>query len=425
MLAINGGEKICEDIWIKWPIPNLRTKNLLSKTLDSRRWTIRGWYNGEKSKQIEFSERFADYMNSKHCILTSSGSTGLIIALEACDIGFGDEVIVPIYTWIATAIAVLNVNAIPIFVDVNEATGCISPEAIEKNVTQKTKAIIPVHLHNSIADMNSILHIANKHNLYVIEDCSQAHCAQYYNKYVGTLGNIGVFSMNQEKVLCCGEGGAVITNDTNLADRLWRLCADGARLTNQQPIIGRYEMIDTGGLLGSNYCMSDFQASILMSELDLLEERNRVRKFNANYLDEKLSEIGSFPMQTSPGTTDRTYFKYSIRIEPTLLGDISIDEIGDALSKELNFDISKTECQPLHQNILYCPHTKQRHKINKDYQESIDISYLRFPVAELLYKTTLVFHHRILLSENKYMKYIVDAFKKVMDNLDDIKSRSR
>lgn len=401
--------------WQEWPIPSNEILEGLREALYSKRWTIRGWYTGVRSKQIEFAEKFASYNNAKYCTTVSSGSTALLVALEACDIGYGDEVIVPVLTWIATAIAVLNVNAIPVFADA-DITGCIDVDKIEQHITPKTKAIIVVHLHCGVAEMDKIMAIAEKHNLYVLEDCAQAHGAKYNNKRVGTIGHIGVFSMNQEKVLACGEGGAIITNDKLLYERSGRLRADGARYDSNRTLIkGQYELIDEGGLISSNYCMSDFQAAILLSELDKLEERNLRRLNNAIYLDKELSKIpGLLPLYHEKPGTQRTIFKYCIRIDRSVYQDIDIASMGKRLSFEIGFTIEQTECCPLHINPLYQPLTKKRHLLNNDYAGRIDVTGLSFPVAELLYDTVLIFHHRILLETVEKMDYIVSAFRKVL-----------
>lgn len=414
MLALIGGSPVRKSSWPIWPPQSDNAINHLAEVLESHRWTIRGWYTGKPSKQDQFAKEFAKYNGVRHCIMVSSGSSGLSVALESLDIGFGDEVIVPIYTWIATAIAIVNVNAIPVFVDADPETGCIDANFVESVITSKTRAIIPVHLHCSVADMNKIMSIARKYNLAVIEDCAQSHGARYYDKFVGSIGDIGVFSMNQEKILACGEGGAVITNSEDISDKVCRLRADGSRESPSKPIVGQYELEDVGGLMGANYCMSDFQAAVLLAELSSIEERNRLRESNAAYLDEKLSDLGGLiPIRSSSGTTARTYFKYAIRRNPEVFPGVSTSKICQALSAELGFTVEQTECQPLHQNQLYCPETKHRHHLSEEYVKRLSLSESTFPSAEDHYKNSLVFHHRILLGTQQDMDDIVEAFAKV------------
>jgi L-glutamine:2-deoxy-scyllo-inosose/3-amino-2,3-dideoxy-scyllo-inosose aminotransferase len=419
-LAILGGQPICnvaEKPWPIWPPDSEAAVSYLTETLRSHRWSIRGWYTGEKSIQTIFAERFAEFNDAKHCVMVSSGSTGLLVALETCDIGVGDEVIVPVYTWVATAIAVTNVNAVPVFVDVDPDTGCIDPEAIEDSITSRTRAIMPVHLHCAVADMDAIISLAAKHGLYVIEDCAQAHGARFNNRHVGTFGHLGVFSMNQEKLLCCGEGGAILTNDDELYDRAFRLRADGSRPATIPSTLGRYELVDTSGLMGGNYCMSDFQAAVLIAELGHLEGRNRRRERNAKYLNERLARLGGLTaVQSSPGTTSRSYFKYPIKRDPEAFENVSTDALCKALTAELGFTIEQTECQPIHQSPLYCPLTKRRHHLSEEYLKRLDVTGLKFHNAEAHYENTLVFHHRTLLGDQDEMDCIVEAFEKVQRN---------
>ncbi|MBS1789639.1 MAG: DegT/DnrJ/EryC1/StrS family aminotransferase [Acidobacteria bacterium] len=419
-LAILGGppvRNVTEKPWPTWPPESEAALPYLTDTLRSHRWSIRGWYTGQESVQTRFAKLFAEFNDAKHCVMVSSGSTSLLVALEACDIGVGDEVILPVYTWIATAIAITNVNAIPVFVDVDPATGCIDPETVEASITPRTRAIVPVHLHCAAADMDAVMRLATKYNLYVIEDCAQAHGARFNNRSLGTFGHFGAFSMNQEKLLCCGEGGAILANDDELYDRAFRLRADGSRIGSTAPILGRYELVDTGGLMGGNYCMSDFQAAVLMGELPHLEERNRRREHNAEYLNEKLTRLdGLTAIQSAPGTTSRSYFKYPIRRDPLAFENVPTAALCKALTAELGFTVEQTECQPLHQNPLYCPLSKRRHHLSEEYSERLCVTGMNFPNAEAHYADTLVFHHRILLGNKDDMDCIVEAFEKVQRN---------
>ncbi|MFX0093308.1 MAG: DegT/DnrJ/EryC1/StrS family aminotransferase, partial [Candidatus Hodarchaeota archaeon] len=192
---------------------------------------------GPYDKISEFEKLFAEYMGVKHAIACSSGTSALHICLAAANIGAGDEVLVPAYTFIATATAVLHQNAIPVFVDIDEKTFCIDPRDIELKITQKTKAIIPVHLFGHPVDLDSILEIANRHNLVVIEDACQAHSAEYKNKKVGSYGLAGCFSFYESKNMMTGEGGVIITDNDDFAKecRLVRHHGEPAATGRHQP----------------------------------------------------------------------------------------------------------------------------------------------------------------------------------------------
>ncbi|HEX2926789.1 MAG TPA: DegT/DnrJ/EryC1/StrS family aminotransferase, partial [Ruminiclostridium sp.] len=298
-LAIKGGKSLRSGKkWSNWPIWNNSANQYIDEVIHSNRWSVRGAWTGQEAKEITFSRKFCEYTGTKYCVLTTTGTMGLMISLEALDISFGDEVIVPALTWIAPVTAILNVGAIPVMVDVEKETTCIDPESIRKAIGPKTKGIIAVHLHCSIANIEEIIKISKEHNLYVIEDCSQAHGAVWEDRYVGTIGDVGVFSMNQEKLLTCGEGGAVITNNPQIYERLFRTKTDGCKFEEPRRIEGEDQLIYDKKCMGSNFCISEFQAAVLLSQLENLTQYNNRRRINARYLDEGLGEIqGLMPLK--------------------------------------------------------------------------------------------------------------------------------
>ena len=206
-LALQGGKAIRHEPWPKWPQGSPRIVDDLTRVASSSRWTVRGWWTGSPTFDEAFSLAFAQHLAVPYCVVTTSGTAALQVALEALDIGFGDEVILPALTWIAPAVAVVNVNAVPVFVDVSRETGCLSPEAVRAALTTKTRCILVVHPYCSLVDMDSISNIARCYGLKVLEDASQAHGARWQDRSAGTIGDVGVFSMNQEKCLPSGEGG--------------------------------------------------------------------------------------------------------------------------------------------------------------------------------------------------------------------------
>lgn len=414
MLAINGGDPVRKDGWPKWPQYTKATEFQLRDVLASGRWAISGPSVGSTPKEREFAEAFARFNGASYCVPTDHGSSALAIALQALGIGVGDEVIVPIMTWVATATAVLNVNAVPKFVDVETDTGCISPEAIRAAVTIRTKAIIPVHLHCTMAAMDSIMSIATENNLRVLEDCAQAHGACWKGKYAGTLGSAGAFSMQQGKVLTCGEGGAVITDDPLIYDRLQQLRADSRRYSREeQPKPGEMYLWDAGEIMGSNYCLSEFHAAILMDQLTRLEAQNRHREANAVYLDERLKAIeGIKPIRRPTQLEKQTLYEYAVRCSSEAFTHKPIDEICRALQAELGFPIYRTD-RPLYENPLYCPATNNRYHLSAEYLAAIIPAKEQFPVARELHAELIVFPHRILLGNRADMDDIVQAFQKV------------
>lgn len=411
MLAHDGGTPIRDsqkNPWPTWPVWGEEERKELISVLDSGIWS----YNGPREQ--EFLGKWLEFTNAKHAVLASNGTVTIQLALEALDIGFGDEVIVPGLTWQATAAAVVDINATPILVDVQEDTFCIDPEKMEEAITPRTKAVIPVHLYGNMADMDSICAVAKKHNLKIIEDAAHKHGAEWNGKKSGTIGDIGSFSLQLSKVLTAGEGGILTTNDENLWEKLDALRNCGRRPTNVVENKGSGQYGVEGDLIQSgNYRITDFQAAVLIHQLNRLEKQNVHREKNARYLDKLLKEIpGVYPMKDDPRETKKVYFNYCFRIDENKVGRTA-ELFRKYFSAEIGF---KAEAcyQPLNDCSLYRPLTKQRYRINDRYWQEIDPSRFKLPVAERIYKhESVCLHHRILLGEREDMDQIVEAVKKV------------
>ena len=218
-LAINGGEKVfAENPQIPvWPVVSEKTAEKLKEVYFSRKWSFNG------PEEQKFARNFARYNNAKYGIVMANGTVTLESALHALGIGPGDEVIVPALTWIATAMAVHYVGATPVFVDIESDTWCLDPVKLEDAITPATKAVIPVHLYGSMADMDKIMDIAKKNNMYVIEDCAHAQGGVWDGKGLGSIGIVGSFSFQESKTLSSGEGGICLTNNEELAEKLYRI----------------------------------------------------------------------------------------------------------------------------------------------------------------------------------------------------------
>ena len=314
-LAILGGKPIRDteiNPWPQWPVWDKNEEKALMDTLNSGIWS----YNGPK--ETEFNRKFAEYTGAKYVFTAANGTVTLQMALEACGIGIGDEVILPGLTWQATAATVLDVNATPVLVDVCEDTWCIDTKEIEKAITPRTKAIIPVHLYGSFADMDEILRIARKHNLYVIEDCAHKHGGEWNGKKAGTIGDIGSFSLQLSKHLTAGEGGILTTNNFELFEKLdaLRNCGRRPEPENLSGINkGEGQYFDQGNFLQSgNYRITEFQAAILIEGLKRLPAQNRLRDENAIYLNpcyKRYSWI--MPVRRDKRETKEAYYNFSFR----------------------------------------------------------------------------------------------------------------
>ena len=285
-----------------------------------------GILSGSHAPEVTALEKeFAKYTGSGHCLTTNSGTAALHIAVAAAEIGPGDEVITSAFTFLASALAVLHHNAVPIFADIDPVTFNISPAEIERKITPRTRAIMPVHIHGLPADMDEILAIARKHNLVVIEDAAQAHGATYKGKKTGTIGDMGAFSIQSSKNLSAGEGGFFVTDSDEFHERAncVRQFGEEAADTTPAGIDTKHPLDDlrdyNAVTMGWMYRMTSLTAAIARCQLARLDEHNRNAKRNAEYLTERLK---GFDLVTPPSVpSDRTsiFHKYRVRLHPERL----------------------------------------------------------------------------------------------------------
>jgi len=278
-----------------------------------------------------FEEAFSKYYGVKHAVAVTSGTSALHLALAAAQLGPGEDVILPPYTFMATANAVLHQGLVPLFADVNPQTYNLDPNEVERRVTEKTKAVIPVHMLGQPADMQPILKVARQHGLMVIEDCAQANGAEYKGKKVGAFGDIGCFSFYLNKhITTGGEGGMLITNDEELAERA-RSIANHCRVH-----VSPYPSVPAHNVywgIGYNYRMTQIQAAIGRVQLRKLDTFIAKRRKNAEYFTKRIREIpGLRPPYVDPNVR-HVYWAYGAVIVPEILG-ASRDSFAKALLAE-------------------------------------------------------------------------------------------
>ena len=302
-LAIHGGQPVRSSSFPSWPVFGEAEEQRLTRVLRSGKWG-----RSEGGEVAQFERRFADYHEAKHGIAVVNGTVALRLALLAAGIEAGDEVIVPPYTFVATASAVVEANAVPVFADIEIETFNIDPKAIEEVVTSRTRAIIPVHFGGLPANLDAILEIAARHNLVVIEDACHAHGAAYKGRRVGALGHLGVFSFQSSKNLNCGEGGIILTNDDALAERCWSLHNCGRR--PDRPWYEHYR-------LAGNSRLSEFQGALLNAQWERFPSQADTRENNGLALAERLAPIpGIDPQTRTADCTRHGYHLFSIRFNP-------------------------------------------------------------------------------------------------------------
>ncbi|HRW06909.1 MAG TPA: DegT/DnrJ/EryC1/StrS family aminotransferase [Caldilineaceae bacterium] len=405
-LAIAGGTPVWHAGWPTWPIYGDRENELLQQVLTSGKWA------GDGPMEAQFQRGFADLHGAKHGLAVNSGTMALQLALEALDIGVGDEVIVPVNTWQATAVAVLDVNAVPVLVDIEPETYAIDPAAVEAAITPRTRAVIPVHLYCNLANLDRIVAIARQHQLAVIEDCAHSHGSTWNGQGVGTLGDIGCFSLQASKTLNAGEGGFVITNDDQLHSRLYSLRNCGRMHKDADPATWT-------PIQGGNARMTEWQAAVLCAQLERLPDQLVRRERSMQALNAGLEQIaGLAPLARRPEITRQAIYGYVFRYEPEAFNEVPVQAFRKALAAELGTNVSGVYA-PLNNSALYQPHTKKRYHLSEAHLRAIDPKQYHTPFATRAHEQeSVVLNHPTLLAEPDIVQKVVDGCAKLYTNRD-------
>jgi dTDP-4-amino-4,6-dideoxygalactose transaminase len=347
-------------------------------------------------------------------IACANGTVAIEIALRAAGIGVGDEVIVPALTFIATLSAVLAVNAIPIIVDTIYDTQCIDPDRIEKAITDRTKAVIPVHYGGFGCDMDRITAIARRHKLIVIEDAAHAPGAVYKGKKLGSFGDAATFSFQESKTMTAGEGGIIITNNDELAEKCIQYRSCGRRKGKSWYM--HY-------VLPINYRLSEIQSAMLLAQLERLDDQLKTKNENAHYLAKRFKDIdGIGPVPGDGNTEVNGYYLYLLQYDKDKFAGVSRDKFVEALNAE------GVPCHigypwPLSKNPMFdeikegpegCPFTCPY------YGKKISIKDQKFPVTEKICDETVVIPHQVLLSPRSDMDDIAAAIVKIKENAEEL-----
>lgn len=325
-LAINGGPRAVPEGMVQtWPPITQADRDAVMSVFDSGQLHTR-W--APKAKELE--RRWAEYCGAAHAIVTNGGTQALHMALAAVGVGPGDEVILPAFSYWSSAAAIIHANAVPVFVDIAPEVWTIDPALIAEAITERTAAIMPVHIHGMPADLDPILAIAREHGIPVVDDAAQAQGARYREQTIGGLTDVTATSLNRLKNLTGGEGGLVTTNsDAHAA------CA--AAMGGMGPVtveVGGEERTFFGH--GYNYRPQEFMAALALSQLDRLDEYNAQRREMADYLTARLAEIPGIAGPVTPDYADPVHFMYVIEFRPEELDfDISVEDLKSAAWKAL------------------------------------------------------------------------------------------
>ncbi len=371
------------------------------------------WFLGGREVKA-FEKEWTRYFGIKHAISVNSATSGLMAAVGAAGIGPGDEVITTPWTMAATAIAVLVYNAVPVFCDIEPDTFCMSPASLKKKITSRTKAIMPVHIYGHPAPMDAIMAIARKHKLVVIEDAAQSPAVRYKGKFTGTIGQMGVFSLNCHKIIQTGEGGVVVTNDDNLARRLQLI-----RNHAEAVIATGMKEGNLGNMVGFNYRMNEIEAAIGREQLKKLNKLLQMRRELVFYLNAKLEKYEGLIVPKPLEGREHSYYRYALRIDPQKI-KVPAPRIVQALNAEgMDFYAGYL---PLNRYPIYqrkigfgkkgCPFNCPWYKGRPDYSMSDlpGVKYaLRYSFSSEVIRPPLTF---------KDMDEIDLAFGKIWNNLD-------
>lgn len=407
-LALLGGPKTRTRPFPPWPQFSEADRSRLIEVLESRNW---GGYPFPNRYAEEFGARFAEHHGARYGCALANGTVAITVALKAAGIGFGDEVIVPAYTWDGTATAVLDAGAVPVFADVDPDTYCLDVEAARRALSPRTRAVVAVHLAMRFAEMDALLELAARHDLILIEDCAHAHGGRYKGRGAGSMGDAGCFSFQSSKLMTAGEGGAVITSRLEYFELI-------------QSIVncGRASATDHFGMrvTGSNYRITEFQAALLVGQLEALPELAARRAANARLLDAALQRIPHFrPLPPQPAVTREAIYCYVFRYRPEE-GNAPRDLVAAALEAE-GIPCDGRFYEPVYRSDLFRPTQREYPQLAAGRERAMDYGAFRCPVAErAAYEEALWLPQFLLLGQESDAADIIRALEKVSENLGEL-----
>ncbi len=401
-LALQGGDKIFSGTWPAWPQFDDNERKALMDVFESGSW----WYG---KNVLEFEKEYAAFSDCTHAITTNSGTTAAEIAFRAYGIGPGDEVIVPAYTFIATGTTVVYPGAKPVFADLLRHNLCIDPDDVERKITPRTKAIVPVHFAGHVADMDRLNAIAAKHGIVVMEDACHSWGSKWNGRATGSLWQSGWFSFQVSKNVSGAEGGIITTNDSRFAEA----CRS---LTNCGRVTGGkwYEH----GQVGTNVRITEFQAAILRQQMKRVKPHMDVREGSIAILHEDLAQVRGIELLTNdPRHTARTHHLFCCWFDKSAWGTTR-EKVIEALQAE-GVPAAAGYLTPVYKNICFQPGENptndpciKRPKLGC----LLDYSGTFCPVAEAACTDLIWLGHSTLLAEEKSISGIGAAFRKVWES---------
>jgi len=400
--AVLGGSPVHSGGWPSWPTWQESWEPAVLQVLRSRRW-----FRGSGENVAQFEQAYARLLGAKRCLATASGTTALLVALHVMGVDAGDEVIVSPYTFIATYNAVLLHKALPVFADTDPDTLTMDPASIESRITDRTRAILPVHIYGMPCDMDPINAVARKHKLAVVEDACQAWLAEYKGRKCGVLGDLGCFSFQESKHLPSGEGGAVTGDSDELVDRC-------VAFHNCGRAYGTFKGDKPYFTRGSNYRMQHFQAALLVQQLDKLVMETARRRESADYLTAQLKQIPGIQPARLPENSRAVWHLYPFRYDASRFHGLSRDKFIRALNAE-GVPCSSVYHEQYYDGLLDEAIASRGYKRLfsarrlKAYRESFN----ELKGNRLVCQTTVAVTQNLLLAPRADLDHIVEAIRKI------------
>jgi dTDP-4-amino-4,6-dideoxygalactose transaminase len=404
-LALLGGEKAKSKPFPIWPHYDEAEERALKQVLESRIW-----WRTPGTKTLEFEQAFAKFHGARHGIAVTNGTAALEVTMAALGIGAGDEVILPDFTFVATASAVLFANAFPVLVDVDPETYCINPDLVEEAITPRTKAVIAVHMGGHPADLDRLKTITDRKKLALIEDSSHAHASEWKGKRIGTFGVAGTFSFQSSKLMTAGEGGIIISNDEKF-ERQARSVHDCGRMPG--------EWFYSHFIYGSNYRLSEWQGAVLQAQLGRLDEQTKVRHRNARLLDRLLGAIpGITPQKLDARCTRNSQYAHIFHVNKKEFAGIATDRFIAAMNAE--GIANQASYPPLHQLHMFRNGEYRKRLCGKQAKESHAFLKRRFPATQKAAWETVWIPQPALLGDEEDIHEIADALSKIQKHAKDL-----
>src|SRR6267378_2303795 len=405
VLALLGGNKAKHKAFPPWPHYDDKEQQALKDVLESR-----VWWRTPGTKTLEFEQAFAAFHGARHGIAVTNGTAALEVTMAGLGIGAGDEVILPDFTFVATASAVLFANALPVLVDVDPNTYCIDCDSLEAVITPRTKAIIAVHMGGLPADLDRLTEIANRRGLALVEDCAHAHASEWRGKRVGTFGVAGTFSFQASKLMTAGEGGIIISNDDKLEVQA-RSVHDCGRMPG--------EWFYSHFIYGSNYRLSEWQGAVLQAQLGRLDEQTKVRHRNARLLDRLLGTIpGITPQKLDDRCTRNGQYAYIFHVNKKHFAGIATDRFIAAMNAE--GIPNQASYPPLHQLHMFRNGEYRKRLCGKQAKERHAFLKRRFPETEKAAWETVWIPQPALLGDEEDVEEIAASLSKIQKHAKDL-----